>query len=188
MAPLGRRAPRLSLLALTAAAHVAVFWSLRHAQPQPPPAAMRYVDVRFIARIAPPAAPAAHPAPMNHPAARALPKRTGAQIAAVLAAPADTDGQMRTDAAVDLAAAPAAGGALDIARLRRLAAEDEKTRPKSPFEKARERDVAAKEKIVADAAERGRRKDCQTGYAGFGVFAVIPLIYGTLTDDGCKWK
>ena len=79
---------------------------------------------------------------------------------------------------------------VDIGRLRALAREDEKNRVKTPLEKLqeRERSVRTIETTVADAAARGARKDCQTAYGGAGVFAIVPLLYGTLTDDGCKWK
>lgn len=79
---------------------------------------------------------------------------------------------------------------VDIDRLRAQARDDEKNRIKTPLERLHEREhiVRTIESKVADGAARAARKDCQTAYGGAGVFAIVPLLYGTLTDDGCKWK
>lgn len=79
---------------------------------------------------------------------------------------------------------------LDVDGLRALARADEKSRVKTPLEKLHEREHIVRniESKVADGAARAARKNCQTDYAGGGVFAIVPLLYGTLTDDGCKWK
>lgn len=81
---------------------------------------------------------------------------------------------------------------LDMNLLRKLARDDEKQRIKSPLEQVREHEHINRsiEAQVANAAERGARKDCQTAYSSgsAGILALVPLLYGTLTDDGCKWK
>lgn len=79
---------------------------------------------------------------------------------------------------------------VDIDRLRAQARDDEKNRIKTPLERLHEREhiVRTIESKVADGAASAARKDCQTAYGGAGVFAIVPLLYGTLTDDGCKWK
>lgn len=79
---------------------------------------------------------------------------------------------------------------LDVDRLRMLARNDERQRVKFPLERVREKERinSSIEARLGKAAARAARKNCQTDYGGAGVFAIVPLLYGTLTDDGCKWK
>jgi len=80
--------------------------------------------------------------------------------------------------------------ALDIEHLRALARDDERQRVKTPLEELHDKQRVSHsiETKIAEAAVHSIRKDCQTAYGSAGIFALVPLIYGTLTDDGCKWK
>ncbi len=97
--------------------------------------------------------------------------------------PADV---MLESAAPDFAAAPKP---LDIDQIRKQAAKND-TDFKTPLDRVREGERRHKsiETVVAAGAKAGARKDCQNGYTGLGLLAIIPLIYGTVTDNGCKWK
>lgn len=87
---------------------------------------------------------------------------------------------------------PTAPRPLNMDQLRKLARDGERQRVKSPLEQVRENEHVNRsiETHVANAATRAARKDCQTAYSSgsAGILALIPLIYGTVTDDGCKWK
>ena len=79
---------------------------------------------------------------------------------------------------------------LDLDQLHDLARDNEKRRIITPMEKLRQDQFITHtvEDSIADGARRGARKDCQTAYQGAGILAVIPLVFDTLTDKGCKWK
>ncbi len=128
--------------------------------------------------------PARPPAAARRPlAAPAEPAGAKAATPAVETVPADA---VLESAAPDFAAAPKP---LDIDQLRKQAAKND-TDFKTPLDKVREQELRKKsiETAVAAAAKAGARKDCQNGYAGFGLLAIIPILYGTVTDNGCKWK
>lgn len=67
---------------------------------------------------------------------------------------------------------------------------NERNRIKDPLEAVHQGEHVNRtvEAAVAKGAKEGARKNCQTDYAGYGLLAVLPLAYGTLTDKGCKWK
>ncbi|MFZ6759548.1 hypothetical protein ACO0K9_20265 [Undibacterium sp. Ji50W] len=82
---------------------------------------------------------------------------------------------------------------LDLEGLRRQALIDEKQRSRSPFEKAQEQERIRPglEAKFGDDVKVAAQKDCQSAYSKGGNlrggFALLPLIYGSLTDK-CKWK
>lgn len=79
---------------------------------------------------------------------------------------------------------------LDLHALRAQILENERNRKKTPQEALRESQFIAGtiEVRIAKAAKQAERKDCQTAYAGFGLFAIIPLTISSISDKGCKWK
>jgi hypothetical protein len=116
---------------------------------------------------------------------RQPPKPADVGVAAPALEPAQPDAPAES-AAPDFAAAPKP---LDIDQLRKQAAKNDSDF-KTPLDKVREGERRHKsiETTVAAAAKAGARKDCQNGYAGLGILAIIPILYGTVTDNGCKWK
>lgn len=79
---------------------------------------------------------------------------------------------------------------LDLDSIRKQALEIDRHREISPIERLHEKEFTSHtmESVIDDAATRGRRQDCQTAYAGAGLLGLVPLVYDTLTDKGCKWK
>ncbi|PRC92029.1 hypothetical protein S2091_3371 [Solimicrobium silvestre] len=80
---------------------------------------------------------------------------------------------------------------LDLEALRNQAVVDDKNRIRSPQEKTQGNETltGSLETHLADAAERGAKKDCKTTYADNSIFTglarLIPITYGALTDK-CK--
>ncbi|GGY80576.1 hypothetical protein [Pseudoduganella plicata] len=80
---------------------------------------------------------------------------------------------------------------LDLAAMRASAAEHESQRVRSGVELVQDeqRVRGRDDSDVARAIKKAGRTDCTKAYAGggFDPLKLIPLIYDTLTDTGCKW-
>jgi hypothetical protein len=125
-------------------------------------------------------------APRTTPEANATPGGAGSGATAGSGTEAAPPEVSLESAAPDFAAV---AKPIDIDQLRKQAAKND-TESLTPLDKVREQERRRKsiETTVAAAAKAGARKDCQNAYAGLGVLAIFPLIYGTVTDNGCKWK
>jgi len=80
---------------------------------------------------------------------------------------------------------------LDLAAMRASAGEHERQRARSGVELVQE-DQRVRGRDDSDAAraiKKAGRADCTKAYAGggFDPLKLIPLIYDTLTDTGCRW-
>jgi hypothetical protein len=149
-----------------------------------------YMDLLPVLQPKPKAAPL--PVAVNRPVTRpatavrrppAKPGEGAITAAELDAAPAEP---VLESTAPDFAGGPTP---IDIDQLRKQAAKND-TDFKTPLDKVREQERRHKsiETVVAAGAKAGARKDCQNAYSGLGLLAIIPLIYGTVTDNGCKWK
>lgn len=165
------------------------------ARPKPPQmGTVSYMDLLPVIQPKPRPAPAAapvRPAPRTAPAvARPPAMRLPAAPAEAAAAVTGVDA-IAAEPATESAAPDFAGGPkpLDLDQLRKQAAKNDSDF-KSPLDKVREQELRRKsiETTVAAAAKAGARKDCQTAFAGIGIFAIIPLLASSVTDVGCKWK
>ncbi len=167
------------------------------AKPKPPQmGTVSYMDLLPIMQAKPRPAPAAAPdrqAPRPTRAVARLPAERltvtpdgGAAAAAVAGADAIAAEPAIESVAPDFADGPKR---LDLEQLRKQAAKNDSDF-KSPLDKVREQELRRKsiETTVAAAAKAGARKDCQNGYTGMGILAIFPILYGTVTDKGCKWK
>lgn len=80
---------------------------------------------------------------------------------------------------------------LDLAELRAAAGRHERQRVHSGLELAQEeqRVRGRDDSDAARAIKKAGRVDCTKAYAGggFDPLKLVPLIYDTLTDTGCKW-
>ena len=184
-----RHRPHHATLILIAALHVGLLALVLTKPKMPAGGAVTYMN---LLRVAPPVA-MPRPADRPAPAAATPPRRRQVAPAAPAAAPVQVAQEVGSSAALDSAAAPdfaAASAPLNLDQLRRQVALNERDRVKTPMEKVHDEELRRKsvETTVAAAAAAGARKDCQNGYSGMGIFALIPIIYGTVTDKGCKWK
>lgn len=181
---------RLGVIALIFALHAALIFGLRGTASLPDRESITYMDISNRNPAPPEPVIISKPKPSITSTLRNADGRTmRAEPAAYPKAspnePAPADADTPAPATAPIPNAP-----LDLDRLRGMARQDERSRIKSPLERQRENERAVRtvETHLAEAAKRGARKNCQTDYAGYGLFAAIPLVYGTLTDDGCKWK
>ena len=89
--------------------------------------------------------------------------------------------------AADVAPTPT----LDLAAMRASAGEHERQRARSGLELVQEgqRVRGRDDSDAARAIKKAGRVDCTKAYAGgaFDPLKLVPLIYDTLTDTGCKW-
>jgi hypothetical protein len=180
-------------LAVIAALHLGLLALVLIKPKVQPGGVVTYMDLLRVVPIVP--KPQAKPVPSAKPAqttTRTAVRPKPATAAEPVAAQADAlPGAIATappeSAAPDFAAASVP---LNLDQMRRQAALNERERVKTPMEKVHEEELRRKsvETAVAAAAKAGARKDCQNGYGGLGIFAIIPLVYGTVTDKGCKWK
>jgi hypothetical protein len=131
----------------------------------------------------PPAARAITPAPSPAPAPDD--ERRAAHAAASVSAsvPADwADAQ-----------APATPEKVNMAALVAAAGANERARPKEPLERVRDSQRmrgTMDDSPGARAIARSGRADCTKKYAGgasLDPLRLIPLLYDTITDTGCKW-
>jgi hypothetical protein len=81
---------------------------------------------------------------------------------------------------------------IDVDALRKLAREDERHRVQTPLDRVRDsqRVRAAGDTDTARAVAQSARSDCRhmSGEStNFNPLLLIPLIYQTLADTGCKW-
>jgi hypothetical protein len=181
-----RRAERVGVLALACLLHVALLSSWEKTMPLALPPLVTHVEIYRLPAAPPEPAPAAERQRPARPPARLQPQSKAAAMNEPTPPRAEAD--LRPSTPPGSADAP-----LDIERLRGVARSDERDRVKTPLERLRDGERAQSaprgiESKVAEAAVRSARKDCQTGYAGYGLFAALPLIYGTVTENGCKWK
>ena len=181
---------RIALIALVCSLHAALIFGWRGTAPLPNRESVTYMDIwHREALLQKPATTLDRPSQAPGTPRNAATRTRRAEPAAH---PAPSPGALtRSDAEQpDPAPAPIPDARLDLDSLRSQARQGEKNRIKSPLERQREDERAARtvETQIAEAAKRGARKNCQTDYAGYGLFAAIPLVYGSLTDNGCKWK
>jgi hypothetical protein len=156
----------------------------------PASAPVVYADLLFLPAPRPVPLPPApvEPTPRTRPVP--LPKRVAPM------APAATD--IASSPAVpslpanptDTAQAPQSR--LDVAALVAAAGENERRRRKEPLERLQDSQrVRSKEDSdAARAIAKTGRADCTKKYAGgpnLDPLKLIPLLYDTLTDTGCKW-
>jgi hypothetical protein len=146
--------------------------------------------------LASPARPATRSAPLPHSLARPTvqaarqPAQPTPPTPDVPAEAATAPAVAQSPEAAPATPAPAAAPALDRSALLAAIRNNEKNRSKDPLEALHQSEHVNRgvETAVAKGAKEGARKNCQTDYGGYGLFAVIPVLYGTVTDKGCKWK
>ncbi|QGZ41158.1 hypothetical protein IP92_00071 [Pseudoduganella flava] len=202
--PLFAESRRVPAAAAIVALHAAVLvLLLRETVPhQPAPGPVVYADLLFLPAPRPIALPPkpAEPARQAATATRTRPVPPPERIAPV--APSAP-----TAAAADsIAAAPAATsqpanpadaaqappGKIDVGALVAAAGENERRRRKEPLERLQDsqRVRAKDDSDVARAMSKAGRADCTKKYAGgpnLDPLKLIPLLYDTLTDTGCRW-
>jgi hypothetical protein len=184
---------------------------LRHDYDSAPPddgVPMRYMEAIMIQPVlrtpAVAAAPGAKPgASAPVPRQRLLPVAKPAKLANSSAAtPAATAPEQAASPPSSASISASASGSLaadnkpqqvmTIDQMRQLARDDERSRQKTPQERLRAQQLAAKSRgaVTTRAIARAKRDDCRTAYSGGPVFdplRLIPLAIDTLTDTGCKW-
>ena len=143
-----------------------------------------YANLRFVPKASVKPAPSARPtagtphSPTRPARAIAVPP-TQAVITVPDAAPTSTEESTPTPT-------------LDLAAMRMAAGEHERRRVRSGVELVQEeqRVRGRDDSNGARAIKKAGRADCTKAYSGGAAFAplrLIPLIYDTLTDTGCKW-
>lgn len=146
-----------------------------------------------------PPAPAP-PALAQKPAApkRAMPATAAAfvPIPAPITPPMPETGQPAAQVPADWADAPAAKDQvekMDVAALVAAAGANERARRKEPLERLRDSQRIRGDKDDSPAARaiaKTGRADCTKKYAGgasLDPLKLIPLLYDTVTNTGCKW-
>ena len=138
--------------------------------------------------------PAARPSPTAPPAGASTPPATTRPAPDEPGAPRNIPGETLTprgSAAVPSLIAPASGGApridLDAVRqrARELAREGAGPRTLLPFNVKPKEEIKTKEQQAFDKALK--RPDCRDAYSGMGLAAVVPLLWDSVSEKGCKW-
>jgi hypothetical protein len=70
-------------------------------------------------------------------------------------------------------------------RARELAREGSGPRTLLPFNVKPKEETRTKEQQAFDKALK--RPDCRDAYAGMGLAAVVPLLWDSVSEKGCKW-
>ena len=138
------------------------------------------------------------PVPRLPPAARAI-----TSAPSIAPAPVPDDERRAAHAAASASAsvpadwadarAPATPEKVDVAALVAAAGANERARPKEPLERVRDSQRmrgSMDDSPGARAIAKSGRDDCTKKYAGgasFDPLRLIPLLYDTITDTGCKW-
>ncbi|WUR14158.1 hypothetical protein E7V67_003385 [[Empedobacter] haloabium] len=144
-----------------------------------------YADLMLVAPPRP-RTEAAEPPPAPPAKARTTPVATRRQPAAVVSpAPSPVP-------APATPAAEQAAPALDLVAMRAAAGEYERKRRRDPLERVQDeqRIRARDDSDGARAIRKAGREDCVKKYSGGATLdplRLIPLLYDTVTDTGCKW-
>lgn len=187
---------RRFLLAALAALHVVLALLLsRGGVALPASGPVVYADLVFVTPPRPRAVAVA-PAPAAAPA----PSRSASRAASPISRPTSprrASASAKAPAPVPATAAPAAEGtapapALDLVALRAAAGEYERKRRRDPLERVQdEQRIRGKDDSDgARAIRKAGREDCVKKYSGgasLDPLRLIPLLYDTVTDTGCKW-
>ena len=186
---------RPALLAALAGLHIAgalLMW--RSGVALPAPGRVVYADLLFVA--APPAAKN-EPAVAVPPAAAVKARPASPAQARERSEPTQPVSAPSTDTAAPSTDVPVAtpdaqsSPTLDLAAMRAAAGAQERQRVRSGLELVQEeqRVRGRDDSDGARAIRKAGRTDCTKAYAGgaFDPLKLIPLIYDTLTDTGCKW-
>jgi hypothetical protein len=149
--------------------------------------AVVYADLVFVAPPRPRVVAVEPPAPAR---ARPSPNPTRRQPAAAIAAAPFSIPAPAAPAAGETTPAPAP--ALDLVALRAAAGDYERKRRRDPLERVQdEQRIRGKDDSDgARAIKKAGREDCVKKYSGGATLdplRLIPLLYDTVTDTGCKW-
>lgn len=186
-----RRCRAVVLMAM-ATAHVLVAWylivSTRTERPQSGPA-VSYVQVLFpvTQRAAPAVAATARVRPQTQARTKQAVASAGRQQRAAPPADAPADEASRPAENIPIAPAPGFDMGRALSDARRIGAE-----PLTGADREREqlRIRGADDTALANAVAKAHRADCRTAHSGDAkgnLFALIPILKGTLSDKGCKW-
>jgi len=138
-----------------------------------------FVPEPFVTPVLPEPVPTTRPA--ARPSLRAVPAVPAASATTTITEP------NLTPAPADAAPTPT----LDLAAMRASAGEHERQRARPGLELVQEgqRVRGRDDSDAARAIKKAGRVDCTKAYAGggFDPLKLVPLIYDTLTDTGCKW-
>jgi hypothetical protein len=153
----------------------------------PSAAPVVYADLVFVTPPRPRVA-AVEPAPASSRPAR---QRTARPPAATIAATAPAPTRVPAPPAAEVTA-PAPAPALDLVAMRAAAGEHERQRRRDPLERVQdEQRIRGKDDSDgARAIKKAGREDCTKKYSGGATLdplRLIPLLYDTVTDTGCKW-
>ena len=146
-------------------------------------------ETRPIVEARPVAAP--EPPPLQRPARRQPGPVTQPAAVSATATRAATAAAAAPDNAAP-AGQPVPAPALDLAAMRASAGEHERRRVRSGVELVQE-EQRVRDRDDSDGAraiKKAGRADCTKAYSGgdtFDPLKLIPLIYDTVTDTGCKW-
>lgn len=181
---------RRLLLAALAALHVALALLMARggvALPQAGPVV--YADLLFVAPPRPRAV-AVTPAPAAPQVKSRLASRPTSQRSAQPTSPQPATANAATP--VPAPAAEEAAPALDLVALRAAAGAYERKRRRDPLERVQdEQRIRGKDDSDgARAIKKAGREDCTKKYSGGATLdplRLIPLLYDTVTDTGCKW-
>lgn len=180
--------PRRALLLALAGLHVGLALLMaRSGMVLPQAGPVIYADLVFVTPPRPQVLPA-QPAPA--PAvARPARERRSLPAAASIATPAPVS---IAPAPATEETPPAPAPALDLVALRAAAGDYERKRRRDPLERVQdEQRIRAKDDSDgARAIKKAGREDCVKKYSGGATLdplRLIPLLYDTVTDTGCKW-
>jgi hypothetical protein len=146
-----------------------------------------YADLVFVAPPRP-RIKTAEPPPAPPAKARTMPALTQRRPAAVVTTAPSPVPAPATPAAGEAAPAPA----LDLVAMRAAAGEYERKRQRDPLERVQDeqRIRGRDDSDGARAIRKAAREDCVKKYSGGATLdplRLIPLLYDTVTDTGCKW-
>lgn len=188
----GTRRGRALVLMAMAFGHVLVAWylvvSTRSERTQSGPA-VSYLQVLFpVAEKAAPAVPAtARVRPQTPVGTHRAVAAVGRQQRAAPAAAMQADDASRPAENIPIAPAPGFDMGKALSDARRIGAE-----PLTGIDREREqlRIRGEDDTALAKAVGKAHRADCRTAHSGDAkgnLFALIPILKGTLSDKGCKW-